>query len=420
MSGLTSLRAVVRAQRHEIRSSQQAKGRLETSPAQPPLVVHIIHRLAVGGLENGLVNLINHMPADRFRHAIVTLTEFTEFRKRILRDDVAVVALHKGEGTDFRAHLRLWRVLRELRPSVVHTRNLPALEFLAVAALAGVPGRIHGEHGRDIHDIDGSRRKYNLLRRAINPFATCYTAVSGDLARWLMRTIGVGPDKVKHICNGVDVRRFSPRVGARAQLGPEGFIQRDTFVVGTVGRMQAVKAQPTLVQAFIHLIQNEPQARRRIRLVLVGEGPLQEECRVLLRDAGVEALAWLPGERSDIPEIMRALDLFVLPSIAEGISNTILEAMASGLPVVATRVGGNPELVREGETGLLVPPTDPPAMAEAIRAYFVDRDRASSHGVAARRRVEALFSINTMVRNYMEIYDAVLGGRSPRSHMAAN
>jgi glycosyltransferase involved in cell wall biosynthesis len=172
--------------------------------------------------------------------------------------------------------------------------------------------------------------------------------------------------------------------------------------------MQIVKDQLTLVRAFVHLIQREPQAREQLRLVLIGDGPLRQECRMLLRDAGAEELAWLPGERSDIPEIMRALDIFVLPSIAEGISNTILEAMASGLPVVATRVGGNHELVDDGETGILVTAGDPPAMAEAIRAYVVDRGRASRHGAAGRKRAEAIFSINTMVRGYMDLYDAVL------------
>jgi sugar transferase (PEP-CTERM/EpsH1 system associated) len=384
-----------------------------TEQYRPPLIAHVVHRFAVGGLENGLVNLINATPPERYCHAVICLTDFTDFRSRIRDPNVPVIALHKRGGSDFRTHLRLWRVLKELRPAIVHTRNIGALEYLLVALIAGVRGRIHGEHGRDVYDMDGSNPKYNLLRKGLMHIASCYTAVSQDLVQWLVHTVGVSEEKVKHICNGVDVHRFWPRADARPQLGPEGFIQNGTIVVGTVGRMQTVKDQPTLVRAFVHLIQHDSQARQRLRLVMIGDGPLREECRALLRAAGAEELAWLPGERSDIPEIMRALNIFVLPSIAEGISNTILEAMASGLPIVATRVGGNHELVRDGETGLLVPSAHPSAMAEAIRAYLVDCRQAARHGAAGRQRVEALFSIDSMVNGYLAVYDAVLNGKRP-------
>jgi glycosyltransferase involved in cell wall biosynthesis len=143
-------------------------------------------------------------------------------------------------------------------------------------------------------------------------------------------------------------------------------------------------------------------------LVIVGEGSLRSEAHRLLREGDAEHLCWLPGEREDIPEILRSLDLFVLPSLREGISNTILEAMASGVPVVATRVGGNPELVAEGETGLLVPPEDPVAMAEAIRTYLDRPDLLKAHGQAGRKRVEQNFSIEKMVNGYLAVYDSVL------------
>src|SRR5207237_9166164 len=135
---------------------------------------------------------------------------------------------------------------------------------------------------------------------------------------------------------------------------------------GTVGRMQEVKDQLTLARAFVELLQRSPQAATRLRLVMVGDGPLRKQVADILNQAGWGALAWLPGERDDVPQIMRGFDLFVLPSLAEGISNTILEAMASGLPVVATSVGGNAELVESGRTGQLVPRSDPEAMAHAI------------------------------------------------------
>ncbi len=372
------------------------------------MVLHIIHRLARGGLENGLVNLINLMPPQRYRHAIVCLTEYTEFRDRIMQADVPVIALHKSDGQDFSTHARLWRVLRSLHPDIVHTRNLPALESLIPAALAGVPGRIHGEHGRDVYDLDGSRYKYNLLRRAIRPMTHHYTAVSTDLASWLVRTVGVRAERVTHIYNGVDSQHFHPRNGPRPSLGPEGFAPQGTFVVGTVGRLEAVKDQPTLVRAFLHLLATEPGARERIRLVIIGDGSLHQEARRLLEGANAAHLAWLPGARNDVSEAMRGLDLFVLPSLREGISNTILEAMATGLPVVATCVGGNPELVDEGHTGMLGPSADPVALSEAIRTYLVEPDKLGRHGRAARKRAKAEFTMEAMVNGYMAVYDAVL------------
>jgi sugar transferase (PEP-CTERM/EpsH1 system associated) len=382
---------------------------------QPPLVAHVIHRLAVGGLENGLVNLINSTAPDRYRHAIIALTDYTDFRSRIRRADVPVIALYKREGKDFRTHLRLWHLLRELRPAIVHTRNLPTLEFQSVAALAGVRGRIHGEHGRDTYDLDGSSFKYNLLRKTVHPFVTRYTAVSNDLVQWLVRGVGIRPEKVVHICNGVDIHRFYPRTGARRPIGPEGFVREETLVIGTVGRMETVKDQVTLVRAFIHLIQSDLKARENFRLVMIGDGPLRDESLKLLRAAGAETVAWLPGERTDIPELMRAMDIFLLPSIAEGISNTILEAMATGLPVVATAVGGNGELVEKGRTGSLVPASDPLAMATAIQVYVHDRAQLRQHGEAARDRVEKCFTMNGMIRAYLQLYDEVLTDERPRT-----
>ena len=381
---------------------------------QSPLVAHMIFRLDVGGLENGLVNLINWMPADRYRHAVICLTDSTEFKLRILRSDVPIIDLHKRPGHDLGVYVRAWKALHVLRPDIVHTRNLPTLEFLLLSALTLRARRVHGEHGRDVYDLDGSSRKYNAFRRLVSPFVHHYTAVSSDLATWLTRTVGVPTSSVSHILNGVDVDRFRPRSGLRPGVVPERFTKPGTVIVGTVGRMQKVKDQLTLVQAFILLLQTDTRARERLRLVMIGDGPLREQAIRLIRTAQAESLAWLPGERADIHEVMQALDLFVLPSLAEGISNTILEAMACGLPVVATRVGGNPELVEEGKTGMLVPPADPALMAQAIGRYLDDEALLKVHGEAGRRRVLAQFSKEKMVAGYLAVYDSLLEGSDAR------
>jgi len=372
------------------------------------LIAHVIHRLGTGGMENGLVNLINHMPPERYRHAIICLQGYTDFRQRIRREDVAIHDINQRAGHDLGAYRRLYIILRELKPDILHTRNLSALESQVVGAAARIKGRVHGEHGRDIYDLHGKSRKYNLLRRAIQPLVGQYIAVSRDLAGWLRDTVGVPSRKITQIYNGVDSVKFHPRNGARQLLGPPGFAADDTVLIGSVGRLAHVKDFPTLIQAFGRMRELWPEGRDRLRLMVVGDGPTRSECEHLIAELGLGEHIWLTGDRSDVPELMRAMDLFVLPSLGEGISNTILEAMACGLPVIATDVGGNPELVSPDKTGTLVPPADQEKMAQALLAYVRDPARMAEDGEAARAEIEARFSMEAMVAGYMSVYDAAL------------
>lgn len=372
-----------------------------------PLVAHVMYRFDTGGLENGIVNLINHMPADAYRHAVIALTEVTDFRKRIQRDDVEFISLNKAPGHGIWLFPKLFRLFRQLRPAIVHSRNLAALEVQLPAWAAGVPVRIHGEHGRDVGDLDGSNVTYQRVRRFYRPFVSFYLALSRDLAQYLTHTIRIPENKVLQVYNGVDSNRFHSGDTAFSIPGCP-FSRPELWIVGTVGRMQTVKDQPTLARAFIRALQLDPTLKQRLRLVLVGGGPLREECRQLLTDAGVADLAWLPGERGDVPEVMRGLDCFVLPSLAEGISNTILEAMASGLPVIATDVGGNADLVVAGTTGEIVPPADPERMAQQIVRLANDPELAQRMGLAGRSAVEQKFSMSAMVAAYRGTYDKLL------------
>ena len=380
-----------------------------TGSDAPPLIAHVIYRLDVGGLENGLVNLINHIPAERFRHAIICLSDYSAFRRRLRRGDVPVFALHKPPGNSPIMHFKLWRLLRQLRPDIVHTRNLGALEGTLPAMLAGVPVRIHGEHGRDVDDLDGRNARHQVMRRLFKPLVSHYIAVSRDLESYLRQKVGVPGSRVAQIYNGVDSERFHPAGERREDVPCAGFAGTDKFVIGTVGRMQEVKDQLTLARAFARLVRDIPGGDQRLRLVMIGDGPLRERVRVLLANAGVEQLAWLPGERDDVPRMMRSFDLFVLPSLAEGISNTILEAMASGLPVLATDVGGNPELIEPGVTGSLVPRNDADSMARAMHAYVESAELCRRQGSNARRTLERRFGMQAMAGAYMAVYDSMLG-----------
>lgn len=379
-----------------------------SGPKSPPLIAHIIYRLDVGGLENGLVNLINHIPQDRYRHAIICLNGYTDFSKRIKRSDVKVFDLNKQDGLNFSWYVSLYRLLRQLNPDIVHTRNFSTLEGQIVATLARINVRVHGEHGRDISDLEGKNRKYNLLRKSIRPLIHRFITVSKDLERWLINTIKVESSHIKQIYNGVDNLRFSPKSKINSTAIPINFNSGNTFVIGSVGRMAKVKDYLSLIRAFLLLIKQIPQAKDHLRLLIVGDGESRAECMAMLRQADVENLVWLPGERTDVSELMQLFDVFVLPSLAEGISNTILEAMSSGLPVIATNVGGNVELVIDSQTGRLVPSNNPEAIAVAISEYYDHREMLAKHGQAARQLIEANFSINAMVSRYLDVYDELL------------
>ena len=372
-----------------------------------PLIAHVLYSFDVGGLENGVVNLINHMPPERFRHVVVALAQCApDFCQRVQRADVEFISLHKPPGHGIKLYPRFYRLCRQLRPAIVHTRNLAALEFAVPAALAGVPARVHGEHGWDTSDPGGTQRKYQLLRRAYSPFVNRYVALSGQIESYLTERVGIAASRVERICNGVDTLRFRP-ASARQAVAGSPFDDPDAVIVGTVGRLQTVKDQLNLVRA-VAIARGQGGAGARLRLIIAGDGPQRAEVEAEIAATGIGDITWLAGARSDVPEIMRALDIFALPSQAEGISNTILEAMASGLPVVATDVGGNAELVAAGETGALVPAQDPQAMAQALLRYTADAALRQSHGAAGRERVERSFSIDNMVERYTRLYQSLL------------
>ena len=379
----------------------------KNSENKAPLIAHIIFRLGVGGLENGLVNLINQTPSHRYRHCIICVKDATDFRDRIHRSDVEVFTLDKKEGLDWMMFLKLYRLLQEIQPTIVHTRNLATIECQLPVFLSGVRYRLHGEHGWDVFDPQGENKKYQWLRRVFKPLVKHYIPLSKELERYLRYKIKVPENKITRICNGVDTEIFYPPKQGREIIPDCPFTDKTHVIVGTVGRMHGVKDQLTLVKAFIHLIEQDPSIKDRLRLILVGDGPLREQAQEMLDMANLGAFAWLSGERNDIPQILRGMDLFVLPSLAEGVSNTILEAMATGLPVIATDVGGNPDLISEGDTGFLVPKADPIKMAKAITRYLENSQLIEQHGGNGLKRIQNGFSLSSMVNRYLTVYDYV-------------
>ncbi|HYM35013.1 MAG TPA: TIGR03088 family PEP-CTERM/XrtA system glycosyltransferase [Steroidobacteraceae bacterium] len=364
-----------------------------------PLIAHIIFRLDYGGLENGLVNLLNRMPAEEFRHVIVCLAGFTEFRRRIERSDIAVYSLDKKPGKDFGAYARCWKLLRQLHPDIVHTRNLGTVDMQWIAFAAGIRDRVHGEHGWDASDAQGLNAKNLRIRRACRPLIKRYATVSKDLANWLRNQVGVRAEAIEQIYNGVDTQKFSPEGALPSDL-PWTQAARP-FIFGTVGRFDPIKNHLGLIDAFAKVSQSS-------RLVIIGDGAMAPQLRERVDRLQLQDKIWMPGARNDIAAFMRTFDVFVLPSLNEGISNTILEAMASGKPVIAGNVGGNVELIEPNRTGKLYDVSAPDGLEKALREYLADPSLAKVHGIAARERAIERFSMDAMVNGYRSLYRNVL------------
>ncbi|MBV8033997.1 MAG: TIGR03088 family PEP-CTERM/XrtA system glycosyltransferase [Pelomonas sp.] len=371
-----------------------------------PLVVHLVHRFDTGGLENGVVSLINHLPD--FRHAVVAVTEITAFKERVTAPGTQFIALNKPPGQGFWLYPRVYRLLRELRPAVVHTRNLGAMEFQLPAWAARVPLRVHSEHGWDVNDLGGVSRTNQRLRRIYGVGTHRFVALSMAIESYLTGPVGFSRDRVLRICNGVDTQRFAPDTQV-----PEVWPYRRTehLVIGAVGRMQAVKDPLSLVDAFLRLRELCPADWPRLRLAMLGGGPLLAAARERLHYAGAAGQAWLPGDRSDVAALLPHFDLFALPSQAEGISNTLLEAMACGCAPVATNVGGNPELVENDTNGLLVPAQDSAALAAALARLVNEPALRRRFAMASLARARAQFSLDGMVAAYGALYASAPRGQ---------
>jgi len=373
-------------------------------------VCHVIYRFDVGGMENGIVNLINEMPADKARHTIISLTYKTDFAKRLKRNDVDVYEINKRPGNDLNAFFQLYKLLRKIKPDIVHSRNHPTTEIPFIAKLAGVRAVVHGEHGRDVHDIDGSNKKYRLLKRLVNPFVDHYICVSKDLSGWLENDIGIHGDKITQIYNGVDSIKFSPpedKTEIRKKLG----IKESSCIFGTVGRLEKIKGHIFLVEGFNKHLGKLSDHNTSCQLIIIGKGGEKDACQEIIESSGIQDVVSLPGAMDNVNEWLRCIDVFVLPSLGEGISNTILESMSTGLPVIATYVGGNPELVNDGETGVLVEPQNAESLASAMLKYAENTSLRAQHGTAARQEVDKKYSMEAMVKQYLHVYQSVLKER---------
>ncbi|MER2491841.1 TIGR03088 family PEP-CTERM/XrtA system glycosyltransferase [Catenovulum sediminis] len=362
-------------------------------------IVHLVYRLDIGGLERVLVNSINALPATEYQHSIIALTDYSKEFSALLEHEVSLHALHKPEGHSWKIFYQVWRLLFRLRADIVHSYNLPTLEYQLCSLLAGVPKRLHAEHGRDIYDPEGKNKKYRLLRQLMSPFVDKFIAVSDDLYQWLLKTVNIAPSKCCLIYNGVDTDKFSP-AKQKSRLDER---QQDKFVFGCVGRLHAIKDHKLLISAFTLACQQSTEFKQQAQLSIVGDGPLKNELQQQIEQAQLQQHIWLVGARHDMQTVYHAFDVFVMSSKGEGVPMTMLEAMACGLPVVSTHVGGIPEITNE-KNAILVPPQDQQSLACALLEIFEQRENLQHYKDESRKLAVDEFSEINMIRLYQATY----------------
>lgn len=359
-------------------------------------ILHIISSLNTGGMENGLINLINCSTVQQFNHKICCTTKSGALANRLIHD-IEIFELNKADGNSLRHILQIVRLLKKESPDIVHTRSWGGIDGIIAGTTVRVPIIVHGEHGYLPDDPYGNSLKRRLIRKVLSYAIDHYVAVSGDIKQWMSQAIGIKSCLIKKIINGVDAKKFFPEDKEKIKAF---YGLRSNVVIGTVGRLDPIKQQHLLIKAFSMLEHN----RHNLSLIIIGDGYERIRLEALRKTLPCAHCIKFFGNRDDVYKLYNLMDIFVLPSKNEGLSNTILEAMACGVPVIATSVGGNPELVKNGETGLLVLPNSENAIQMAITYYLENPEIRKLHGKNGRLKVEKCFSLQRMVAEYENLY----------------
>jgi sugar transferase (PEP-CTERM/EpsH1 system associated) len=360
-----------------------------------------LDRFGVGGTELVVLKLIRGLSEGWFEHRLASLRGMEPVLENVtLPGGELLVAGNRSNGFQFSV-FRLAEMMRTYRPHVVHSRNWGAIESIPAAFLARVPVVIHSEHGYELDILTGLPNRRRIFRRAAYSVTDAVVTVSRELRDYHARQAWLSPERIRVIYNGVDTQTFVPRPEARVMLRKRFGLPEQRFIAGTVGRMVPIKDHPTLLRAVEILAQRGIDAHA----LLVGSGPELERNEQFVKASSVlQGRVTFTGLSQEIPELLNTMDAFVLTSISEGMSNTLLEAMATGLPLLATGVGGNTEVIEPEQTGWLFQPQDAEALATRIALLVSRENLRRDFGAAARTRAVERFSLSRMLKEYADLY----------------
>jgi sugar transferase (PEP-CTERM/EpsH1 system associated) len=382
---------------------------------RPIRILHILDTLGKGGMENGLVNLINRLDPSRFEHIVCAVRRLGESAQRLPADRVRIMCLDKTDGTALQIPA-FARTIRQLRPDIVHSRNWGGIEAVIAGRLVRPCATVHSEHGLD--SITGGAEPWyrTRFRRLAYESATRVITVSHALKAFHAQRTGLAVSKISVIHNGVDHLHYAPNPELRARIRNEFAIADDVFCLGAVGSLFPVKDHLTLLKAMRRMA----HFQKPWRLFILGDGPerarLQEFAAA---DPDCAPFITFLGSSNRVPELMQAMDGYILSSLTEGLSNSLLEAMATGLAVVATASGGTPEVVEDGVSGLLFPVADDRVLANHLYSLLLDKARRLRLGQYAARRVREHFSLEWMTAQYDQLYQGVMPNQTQAFRGAA-
>ncbi len=366
-------------------------------------VLHVIVGGEINGGERYLLSIIDNMSRDNYRLFFICSEEQKNLLQELGKRNLETLPLNMQSKFRINTLFQIRNFIRAKKIRIVHTHGTRVSFYGRLAARwAGVPIIISTVHSSLYNYPIGRMKKkmYTYLDRLTAHFCDQIICVSRALADEMVKRSKINPGKILIIRNGVDLKRFD-QIGDTAYLLKESNTNSEDKKIGAIGRLSHEKGHACLLKAVARLKKSFP----RLKCLIVGDGPLRQELERLSRELGISQNCIFLGARRDIAEILSILDLLVLPSLSEGLSMALLESMASRCPAVASRVGGIPELIEDGKTGLLVEPENPLALAEAIRSLLQNKDKAKEISLNARRRVEKEFTVEEMAKKTEGIYE---------------
>lgn len=367
--------------------------------------MYVINGLGVGGAERNLVEFLKHTDHQKYAVRVCSVGQGGPLQSDIEAMGIPVDVLTKRQKFDVTLIFRLANLLRSTHTEIVTTILFYADVVGAFAArLAGVPTVVSWSAGSTPKGSKNSKLRHVLSYKIIRYFINTMVAVSDATREFMIRERSIPEERIVRVWYGVDLSKFScgrNGITKRRELG----LKETDRVIGVVARLTEQKGHMYLIEAVAEIIDKFPN----LKVLFVGDGPLRTELVSKVERLGLHQNFFFLGTRHDVKELLHVFEIFVLPSLWEGLPNVLLEAMACAKPIIATAVDGSPEAVVHGDTGLLVPPRDPRALAQALTQLLSDPEKLDSMSRQARLRAEEFFSIQKQVENFDKLYDRLLG-----------